>query len=330
MAAPTDFRSQLISLTTNFVYTVTLNVQKDDGTILKSFGRLDAIVNDCDVDGTDLDNTWNKCALCQEDNKPDDFIVITKGSNRVTVCVYNVEGQSYKKIFVVVFRGTSNIINILADVNFRAVIMDREWNTYEGRAHSGFWKVWNDLKQDLCSTMEENTGEGTSNPIIITGHSLGAATASICALDLFNETTNANTKLWNVIGVLNFESPLCFDKAAADNYRVPSMRVTNTRDPVTHMPKHVYKYVHVGPEIFLKNGTATLCEAGDLGKCSQSEHWWNFWPMGHCTTKHYLGFDFCQCDNGRLQKLNIIITVTFVLGLFLIIFLLYKIGSWLL
>lgn len=107
----------------------------------------------------------------------------------------------------------------------------------------------------------------TANPsysIVFTGHSLGAAVATVGAAYI--------RKAGSSIDIYTYGSPrvgnkafvaFVTDQAGAEN------RVTHLDDPVPRLPPIILNYRHTSPEYWLSDGTATTTEytASDIVVC---------------------------------------------------------------
>lgn len=79
------------------------------------------------------------------------------------------------------FRGTYNFNDIVTDIRVNSVPF------YDGNVHQGFLKHYYKYRDDIKKIVAHNYSKILR--IYITGHSLGASTAVLCAADL-NKTTN--------------------------------------------------------------------------------------------------------------------------------------------
>lgn len=128
-----------------------------------------------------------------------------------------------------------------------------------GKIHSGFANVYMTFRKELLESLAL-INPGTKN-IIISGHSLGAAVATLVGVDLaqFGYTN---------IAVYNFASPYVGDESfkelVDDTLKLPVYRIVNTCDIVPVLPLSVspnfldnskpYIYVHCGiAKSFQKN-----------------------------------------------------------------------------
>jgi hypothetical protein len=147
---------------------------------------------------------------------------------------------------IVAFRGTEPdaIQDVVTDA--RAVLV--EWNASE-RVHGGFKegldKVWKKLAAALQAL--------STRPVWFSGHSLGAALATLAADRVERERERQG--FGKVGGVYTFGSPLVGDRPFVDafNHRFGdrSARFVNDQDIVTRVPLPVLGYRHVNNEHFV-------------------------------------------------------------------------------
>jgi len=132
-------------------------------------------------------------------------------------------------------------------------------NNIEAGIHSGFLKVYNIFREELLDKIEE------INPkqIIIGGHSLGGAIATICGFEL-------KILEYNVV-VYNFSCPCIGDNVFCElvnNSGLPLYRIINTCDiaqvfPVSVIPNFDYAkkpfiYTHCGEAIYFTDNWKSL------------------------------------------------------------------------
>jgi predicted lipase len=94
--------------------------------------------------------------------------------------------------------------------------------------------------------------------LIVTGHSLGAALATLAALDL-----KANFPQLNII-LYNFGSPRVGNTDFASYYQSKigtSWRITNNRDIVPHYPPQLLTYHHIATEVWERGSQYTICNS---------------------------------------------------------------------
>ena len=128
---------------------------------------------------------------------------------------------------------------ILADLKTNIDIRLSDWAEGE-RVHSGFKtaleKIWGELGPEI----EKLQTQGLK--IWLTGHSLGAALATLAA-----------DRLQDVQGLYTFGSPRVGDKGFQDHFQVPAYRVVNGKDIVATVPgedpfRHIGERVWIAPD----------------------------------------------------------------------------------
>jgi len=140
---------------------------------------------------------------------------------------------------VLSFRGTEvkQKSDILADLTSGK---NKEENG--SHVHVGFRKEVNKLWDDILLNLNK---DGNNLPLVITGHSLGAAMATIMASRL------SFRGLINVNALVTFGSPRVGTKAFVSALKVPHTRVINCCDAVTRVPLYIMKFRHHGTILYL-------------------------------------------------------------------------------
>jgi hypothetical protein len=130
---------------------------------------------------------------------------------------------------ILAFRGTENLRDWIKNINLPLLPFPGG-----GRVHAGFMRglhaVWPDIEQAL---------NGLNCPLYFTGHSLGAALATIAA------ARHRPRALYT------FGSPQLGDAGFADIVRCPAYRIVHSSDPVTTVPGEALEYRHVGTRIHI-------------------------------------------------------------------------------
>jgi triacylglycerol lipase len=124
----------------------------------------------------------------------------------------------------VAFRGTEGLDDWLINVEVRQVAQQHGW----GMVESGFSNVY-----DQCSSVIRDTVRSLSpGRVYVTGHSLGSALATLCAVDL-----KAAVGITPIL--YTFASPRTGDPAFAARFNAEcpdTWRVANTEDIITSVP----------------------------------------------------------------------------------------------
>jgi pimeloyl-ACP methyl ester carboxylesterase len=146
---------------------------------------------------------------------------------------------SNAKFAIVAFRGSEArlresdadprhvIADWLADLDFLPEPWDQGGNVHRGFKNA-LQEVWPDL-EDYISNLQKN-----NRKIWITGHSLGAALATLAA-----------DRYGNIQGIYTYGSPRVGDRDFKEDFNVNAYRIVNNSDIVTKVPPATM-YCHVG------------------------------------------------------------------------------------
>lgn len=159
--------------------------------------------------------------------------------------VFGFIAQSGSDI-VVAIRGTEGVLEWIMDSMFAAVSFPF---VDAGRAEQGFTNFYSTLRTGpsvaqprVSDAIRSRMATGTIKTVRIAGHSLGAALATLLAIDI------AGNGVFTTPTVYTFGSPRVGDKVFAGTYDdlVPnSWRIENLNDIVPHLPPLLAGYVHV-------------------------------------------------------------------------------------
>ncbi len=136
---------------------------------------------------------------------------------------------------VLSFRGTSEKSDIKSDLTSGKNFEINNNGFAVGKIHVGFKHEINKLWEKISKSLHD-----VSN-VYITGHSLGAAMATIAASRL-------QTK---ALSLITFGSPRVGDKTFVDNLKVPHYRVQNNCDDVTKVPLYLMGFRHHGTHMYM-------------------------------------------------------------------------------
>ncbi len=128
---------------------------------------------------------------------------------------------------ILAFRGTQadKPKDLLSDLAF----WPQSWPG-KGKVHRGFWKAYDSLRTPI----DEWLGQVRPKRLIVTGHSLGAAMASLMAA------------LHDEAELVTFGCPLVGNRAFARAYRRPAARYVDCADLVATVPYSWLGYAHFG------------------------------------------------------------------------------------
>jgi len=194
----------------------------------------------------DILDTWDCTACKQTLVKSTEFY--TQFSNSIAaahgyVAVNHEEGQ-----IIVAFRGSGDIFAYIED----AVIFLKDFDVAGNGAkvHTGFYNVWNAARDLVHDPVSQLLAKYPDYYLNIVGHSLGAAVASMAALEL--AITYPNRKV-TVMGVSQPRmGNKAFALAVAYQPNLTAYRLEQANDFVGQYPAHWLGYVHNSPEYWIK------------------------------------------------------------------------------
>lgn len=155
-----------------------------------------------------------------------------------------IDPDSNKETGIVVFRGTD--ADDPTDIGDDADFILKSWE-HGSKVHTGFARAFDEVRPALTNAVQEMGG-----PILFTGHSLGAALATLAA-SLYKRPGKAGA-------LYTFGSPRVGDSAFVDTLRdTESHRFRDCSDVVTRVPPPEMGYAHVGPAHYIdRNGVITV------------------------------------------------------------------------
>ncbi|KAM0805935.1 Lip3 precursor [Usnea florida] len=165
---------------------------------------------------------------------------------------------------VLAFRGTHTIRNWAAD--FDAVLVPTDICS-ECFCHQGFYDSWRDSRTGILAALANTTTTYPTNQLIITGHSLGGAIATIAAAEIRKSTAHpADLYTYGAPRIAGTVlSSYITNQNLGGNYRV-----THYDDPVPRLPPlspgplQDTGYVHISPEYYIATANGVVPGAGDV------------------------------------------------------------------
>eukprot|EP00246_Nothoceros_aenigmaticus_P018769 TRINITY_DN9991_c0_g1_i1.p1 TRINITY_DN9991_c0_g1~~TRINITY_DN9991_c0_g1_i1.p1 ORF type:complete len:317 (-),score=21.71 TRINITY_DN9991_c0_g1_i1:195-1145(-) len=206
------------------------------------------------------------------------------------------------KAIVIAVRGTqeSSLQNWAEDLFFKQLDLNYPGVT-DAMVHSGFYTAYHNssLRPGIIDAVEAIQRKRKDLSFMVTGHSMGGAVASFCALDLAVNFGQQNME------VVTFGQPRIGNSVFAAYYRamVPStIRMTHANDLVPHLPPYYSlmaqkTYHHFATEVWIYRLTfgilsmefERICDSsGEDPTCSRS-------VKGNSISDHlvYLGVQLC-------------------------------------
>lgn len=159
---------------------------------------------------------------------------------------------------VLVFRGTVDLKDIFSDINIVLTPGVR------GEVHSGFKIALDSVWPQIIGILAPLWNDPNHRSYWLTGHSLGAALATLAAANLaFQEHDRP------INGVYTYGSPRVGNKEFSNAYNTVlksrTFRVVNNNDMVTRVPLRIHNYRHVGSFVYLTSNC----------KIEMDIHFWN-------------------------------------------------------
>ena len=158
-------------------------------------------------------------------------------------------------VVVIVFRGTlagglNYFQNVATDARPipRGLALGNAPRMENAKVHNGFQRDYNKLRPKILEAMAEAGGKR----VFVTGHSLGAALATICAFDLSKNYSGNFASISSIVSGSPRVGDEGFQRAfsrVAGNH----LRVAIHGDPVTNTPGKlgVHNYTHVGRTLYI-------------------------------------------------------------------------------
>lgn len=157
---------------------------------------------------------------------------------------------------VVSFRGSQTIRNFIADLDFTTTSCEGLTlpSDSDCKVHSGFNDAWNEVKDSVYSFIANASETYPNHTLILTGHSLGAAVATIATSQLRVDGYSCDLYTFGSPRVGNEDFVNFVDSQAGNEFRV-----THFDDPVPRLPPSsslLGSYRHTSTEYWLTpNGT---------------------------------------------------------------------------
>lgn len=227
-------------------------------------------------------------------NKYTDTFVPTK---QIYNKKYDVNGfigyRTEDETIYVVFRGTQSIRDWIDDFHIRQIdyfLCD------ECKVHKGFIEAEQAVIRDVIEEVNVLRDKFENYNIVITGHSLGAALATLSAVDLNNLNVSAQ--------LFVFGSPRIFNEEAAryvsENIIPNFVHVSHNKDIVPHLPPLNLNYFHIAHEWYESDAINNIIDCSGY----ENSHCSNQWKLneGLNTNDHmwYLGI-YVGCDLEKRQ-----------------------------
>ena len=175
---------------------------------------------------------------------------------------------------VVSFRGSSNFANWMKNLDFPKTTAYPKCAP-GCKVHEGFWSAWEEIAAEVLAEVERLAKLQPSARIFVTGHSLGAALAALCAADLGAAEHSLG---YPIEGVYSYGQPRTGNTDFANFYQRGehvSWRITHWRDIVPNLPLKAMGFHHTSTEVFYNEDSTVwqLCDGtGEDDACADQFH----------------------------------------------------------
>lgn len=205
---------------------------------------------------------WN-CITCDKNMIPE-YVVENNG-------VRSIQGYDKENnVIFTLFRGSSNIQNWIDNIQISKI---SPYNDTSISIEKGFYKAYEYVEIDLLKNVNNLSLKYSANNIIIAGHSLGGALATLFAYSIVS-----NYNKYNILNLFTYGSPRVGNNNFVKSfigYNIPSYRITHHYDMVPHVPEELLGYLHIPNEIWYNedNSHYKLCNDYNIQEdttCSDS------------------------------------------------------------
>lgn len=187
-----------------------------------------------------------------QDDRPDEEAILNslKTDDPRFIKVFGVNNNSaqaalieHEDYYCVAFRGTDEIADWLDNIN--AILVDEPY----GEFHRGFLNSVDDVWEPLITELREWRWN-SPKPLMLTGHSLGGAMASIFTFRLLEMDIPFRS-------VYTFGQPRAMSDDTAEEFnemcKQRYFRFHNNNDLVTRVPARIAGYSHVGTYLYISD-----------------------------------------------------------------------------
>ena len=210
-----------------------------------------ALMNGCSV--TDWDRAAQLSAESYRGNRipnrsstRSDKVVVEDERRRTSAVIHLIADS---RIIFVAFRGTNNREDVAANLkSWPSMSADK---SFRGSVHAGFLSSYKALHERITSELSHRLASFDS--IVVTGHSLGGAIATIAVPIL------KNLFRFKEIDCITFGAPRVGNKRFGESFRQAvrsALRFVTESDPVAKLPPKGY-YYHVSSPWILYEGCVT-------------------------------------------------------------------------
>lgn len=185
-----------------------------------------------------------------KDFKPLDKVFVNCPNSNVvcSMAIISLSPSPYKVLHVT-FRGTNTKQDWVTDIKLNLITYKTYYGNSLGRVHEGFFtRGWSLIRQNLIPKLINYVTIYQPNAIIISGHSMGGAVASLMAIDLMNTDFKELRSI--PVGLITFGEPRSIGKDSLSmTENIWKFRYVFGWDAVPSVPSSLNGFVHFGPKV---------------------------------------------------------------------------------
>lgn len=168
---------------------------------------------------------------------------------------------------VLSFRGSASILNFIADLDVHLDDCDEDLGYPGCKVHGGFLNAWQDAEPFAMTFINAALAEYPAFRLVLAGHSLGAAAATVAAAYLRKAGQPCDLYTYGSPRVGNEE----FVQYMMATNGSSNFRVTHWDDPVPQVPPTSWlmgSYRHISPEYWIKpENSTTIASVSEIEVC---------------------------------------------------------------
>jgi hypothetical protein len=220
---------------------------------------------------------WN-CTSCNTDFRMESIRLV--GDFHTNIFGY-VGYFAQDDQIVIAFRGTRNLKNWIEDLKVGKPDSPFPNSPKDAKIHYGFLETWHYIKTQVVEELLILSNIHPYSNLLITGHSLGGAVATLCSADVRNTYPDLNVRKWQVFTI---GQPRVGNKAFAqwfENLNISFHRVVNQQDLTPHLPPAFVDFNHVGTEVYIANEQEETyyCPSPDIERAEENGNCSNSFPI---------------------------------------------------
>eukprot|EP01147_Barroeca_monosierra_P006122 gene6122-9182_t len=213
---------------------------------------------------------WS-CKPCQNSGLPSlSEVQIFYAKKTSTYGYIGVDKQN--KYIVVAFQGTHNLKQWIDDLKFFKTDLHYPGAGSDVKVHRGFYEAYQEVQSTVNNFVSATQQKYGSYRILVTGHSLGAALATMCSLDLSIKHPTSSISHYTLGQPRVGNEP--FYEFFRQSTIVAAYRFVHNHDIVPHLPLKSMGFHHIATEVFYREdytgpSSLTICDgSGEDPNCS--------------------------------------------------------------